>query len=436
MHLWFAHGLYGCRGCRLIGDMVFSMTIMRGECKTPGGKLVGVNVTFDELTRRVVSCHLDGDFFIEGDDSSAHALIADIEQALVDQQPLEAVIESHPQVQLVGTHATAIATAFNRAVLPITTRTPADWVTPVATVTTGTTVAMDTVAAANTAAAVRKTVVADTAEPAVVEATTSNSALVNDSEHHTPDGDEYQSSNSSEYIPSEWRARWRHLHPTVILDCPRLPQEQMDIDEQWARDVAAGKRSATIRFWQWAAPAVVVGRFQSIPDEVHEDVAAREGFAVVRRCTGGGAMFIEPGNTITYSLYAPRDFVADVSNEASYRLCDMWLVSALRDLGLDVRFGGLNDIASQHGKIGGAAQRRFPSINGGPGAVLHHVTLAYDIDAVKMMRVLNTSREKMSDKAVKSVVKHVDPLRSQTGLCREEIIDRLMASLERGTWAV
>ena len=32
-------------------------------------------------------------------------------------------------------------------------------------------------------------------------------------------------------------------------------------------------------------------------------------FDVVRRCTGGGAMFIEPGNTITYSLYAPLDFV-------------------------------------------------------------------------------------------------------------------------------
>ena len=83
----------------------------------------------------------------------------------------------------------------------------------------------------------------------------------------------------------------------------------MDVDVQWSREVAAGERPATIRFWQWASPAVVVGRFQSIPDEVHEDVAAKEGFTVVRRCTGGGAMFIEPGNTITYSLYAPLDFV-------------------------------------------------------------------------------------------------------------------------------
>ena len=154
------------------------------------------------------------------------------------------------------------------------------------------------------------------------------------------------------------------------------------------------------------------------------DIAKQLGFDVVRRCTGGGAMFIEPGNTITYSLYAPLDFVQGVSIEESYRLCDWWLVEALRELGLDVRFAGLNDIASQYGKIGGAAQRRFPVGSG--GAVLHHVTMAYDIDASKMSRVLNTSREKMSDKAVKSAVKRVDPMKSQTGLSREHIVEHLI----------
>ena len=130
------------------------------------------------------------------------------------------------------------------------------------------------------------------------------------------------------------------------------------------------------------------------------------------------------GQHHTYSLYAPLDFVQGVSIEESYRLCDWWLVEALRELGLDVRFAGLNDIASQYGKIGGAAQRRFPVGSG--GAVLHHVTMAYDIDAAKMSRVLNTSREKMSDKAVKSAVKRVDPMKSQTGLSREHIVEHLI----------
>ena len=154
---------------------------------------------------------------------------------------------------------------------------------------------------------------------------------------------------------------------------------------------------------------------------------------MVRRCTGGGAMFIEPGNTITYSLYAPFDFTQGISIEESYRLCDFWLVRALKELGLDVRFAGLNDIATQYGKLGGAAQRRFTPVEGGPGAILHHVTLAYDIDAEKMGRVLNTSREKMSDKAVKSAVKRVDPMRSQTGMSREDVVERLLDAARRVT---
>ena len=90
-------------------------------------------------------------------------------------------------------------------------------------------------------------------------------------------------------------------------------------------------------------------------------------------------------------------------------------------------------IATQYGKLGGAAQRRFTPAEGGPGAILHHVTLAYDIDAEKMGRVLNTSREKMSDKAVKSAVKRVDPMRSQTGMSREDVVERLLDAARRVT---
>jgi lipoate---protein ligase len=80
----------------------------------------------------------------------------------------------------------------------------------------------------------------------------------------------------------------------------------------------------------------------------------------------------------------------------------------------------LNDITSPHGKIGGAAQKRL-----GSGAILHHVTMSYDMDAEKMVRVLRIGREKLSDKGTKSAQKRVDPLRSQTGLSREEITQRM-----------
>ena len=82
-----------------------------------------------------------------------------------------------------------------------------------------------------------------------------------------------------------------------------------------------------------------------------------------------------------------------------------------------------NDIASEKGKIGGAAQKRFAA-----GAVLHHVTMSYDIDADKMLEVLRIGREKMSDKGTKSANKRVDPMRSQTGLTRAAILESFAAS--------
>ena len=82
----------------------------------------------------------------------------------------------------------------------------------------------------------------------------------------------------------------------------------------------------------------------------------------------------------------------------------------------------LNDIASPAGKIAGAAQKRYAN-----GAVLHHVTMAYDIDADAMLEVLRIGREKLSDKGTKSANKRVDPLRSQSGMSREAVIEAFIA---------
>src|SRR5699024_8153573 len=81
----------------------------------------------------------------------------------------------------------------------------------------------------------------------------------------------------------------------------------------------------------------------------------------------------------------------------------------------------LNDIATDQGKIGGAAQKRLAR-----GGMLHHVTMSYDIDAQKMVEVLRIGREKISDKGITSAVKRVDPLKSQTQLARDEVIRTMM----------
>jgi lipoate-protein ligase A len=104
----------------------------------------------------------------------------------------------------------------------------------------------------------------------------------------------------------------------------------------------------------------------------------------------------------------------------SYAFLDEWVLKSLNSLGIDAFYKPLNDISSSKGKIGGAAQTRYSG-----GTVLHHVTMAYDMDAEKMVKVLRIGREKLSDKGTASAVKRVDPVRSQTGLPRREVIDRM-----------
>jgi lipoate---protein ligase len=167
---------------------------------------------------------------------------------------------------------------------------------------------------------------------------------------------------------------------------------------------------------------VVIGRFQSVRNEVDPEGAQRHNVEVVRRISGGGAMFIEPGNTITYSIYAPRSLVAGMGTTESYAFLDQWVLDALAEVGVRAWYQPINDIISEAGKIGGAAQLRRSD------AVLHHVTMAYDIDSAKMLEVLRIGREKLSDKGTRSAAKRVDPLRSQTGLGRAAIIDQLVAT--------
>ncbi|MGP8297791.1 lipoate--protein ligase family protein [Streptomyces inhibens] len=238
-------------------------------------------------------------------------------------------------------------------------------------------------------------------------------------------------------------AEWTDFDWQIIHEGPRPPALHMALDEVLTHEVAAGRRPPTLRVWEWDRPAVIIGSFQSLRNEVDERGAERHGVTVVRRISGGGAMFVEPGNTITYSLYVPQSLVQGLTFAESYAYLDDWVLAALGDMGIKAWYKPLNDIATDAGKVGGAAQKRVIPIPEGAtrsvsargsggrragGAVLHHVTMSYDIDAAKMVEVLRIGREKVSDKGIASAEKRVDPLRRQTGLPRAEVIERMIAS--------
>jgi lipoate-protein ligase A len=212
---------------------------------------------------------------------------------------------------------------------------------------------------------------------------------------------------------------WRDFDWEIVHEKAASPRMNLALDEVLTSRVGEGRRRPTLRIWEWDQSAVVIGSFQSYRNEVDPEGAAKHGFDVVRRISGGGAMLMAAGQIITYSLYVPASLVAGMTFADSYAFLDDWVLQALRSLGIDAVYQPLNDIASPTGKIGGAAQKRLAN-----GGVLHHATLSYDIDGQVMTEVLRIGREKLSDKGTASAAKRVDPLRSQTGLERAEIIER------------
>ncbi|MBO0701768.1 MAG: lipoate--protein ligase family protein, partial [Candidatus Dormibacteraeota bacterium] len=98
---------------------------------------------------------------------------------------------------------------------------------------------------------------------------------------------------------------WEILPPHPALP----PHEQMALEEVLLQQVIAGERAPTLRFWEWARPALVLGSHQVLANEVDAEAADELGFTVCRRLSGGGTMLVEPGRSITYTLVAPDALV-------------------------------------------------------------------------------------------------------------------------------
>ena len=214
--------------------------------------------------------------------------------------------------------------------------------------------------------------------------------------------------------------RWRGYAWRLIPPVARVPLMNMALDEVLTQRVERGERPPTLRVWGWSRPCVVLGRFQSVRNEVNEAAMRAHGIELVRRISGGGAMFIEPEGAITWSIYAPEEIVRGLTFPESYAFFDAWVIDALRELGVEAWYVPLNDITSTGGKIGGAAQARRG------GAVLHHTTMAYQMNTALLTKVLRVGKEKLSDKGVPSADRRVGPLRQQTSLDRDVIIHHLI----------
>ena len=158
-------------------------------------------------------------------------------------------------------------------------------------------------------------------------------------------------------------------------------------------------KEPVVMFWR-NSQSVIIGRNQNAYAEIDADFTERNGIAVIRRLTGGGAVFHDPGN-LNYSFILPAGEGAAALDFG--RFCRP-VTEALRLLGAPAEISGRNDITVDGKKISGTAQCVLN------GALLHHGTLLFSSDISKMEGALRVDPEKMKAKGIKSVRSRVGNL--------------------------
>lgn len=137
---------------------------------------------------------------------------------------------------------------------------------------------------------------------------------------------------------------------------------------------------------------VVVGLNQNTSEEINSDFIRNKGITVVRRTTGGGAVYHDLGN-LNYSFITDAGSAEEISIEKfSKPVCE-----ALAALGVNASVSGRNDILIDGKKVSGVAQRVYC------GRILHHGTLLFRSDTEMISGALNADPEKFSSKSTKSV---------------------------------
>ncbi|MGV9172481.1 MAG: lipoate--protein ligase family protein [Promethearchaeia archaeon] len=176
----------------------------------------------------------------------------------------------------------------------------------------------------------------------------------------------------------------------------------MAIDEAILKTTIAKKAPFTLRFYKWNPSTVSIGRNQSLKHEVDMEVAQKKGFNVVRRITGGGAVFHDKEREITYSIVCSTKFL---QNLGAYKVLEQFelitssISKALSLFGLKTDKGVIHCPALflDGKKFSGNAQVKRQ------GYILQHGTILLDINPELMYSVLKAPNNVSTTRMVKSV---------------------------------
>lgn len=176
--------------------------------------------------------------------------------------------------------------------------------------------------------------------------------------------------------------------------------------EEW---LARNGKPGDEYFFLWQVkPTIICGRNQVVENEVDVDYCRAHGVDMVRRRSGGGAVYADMNNIMFSYVTLPEHnghpgegrTVATTFSHYTSLVADM-----LRSLGLDATTSPRNDVWIQGRKVSGYAFYNVPQ-----GSIVHG-TMLYDFDPEAMGRCLTPTRSKLSSKGVKSVESHVTTIK-------------------------
>jgi lipoate-protein ligase A len=175
----------------------------------------------------------------------------------------------------------------------------------------------------------------------------------------------------------------------VVENKSTKPQYNLALEEYLCRR-ATEDGSQFFMLWR-NEPSIIVGRFQNTLEEINAEFVEERGIHVVRRNSGGGAVYHDLGN-INYSFVMP-----DSSGDFDFAFFTGPIIRALKALGVMAELSGRNDLAIEGKKVSGGAQFRRG------GVMLHHGTLLCDSNLEILSQALRPAEDKFQSKAVKSI---------------------------------